>query len=208
MPSMAAIEKRKARRQEQAQMSAQSHAMQAQSQGTNGCQQGNAVDGKQREKDAECLEMQETVQSSVGHGKQSEQHQPSVTAQKTAQSEPVSAQNITEILTEIPMRRNTHKPYSKSLPATKAMIQQQIKTKYVVGTKGLSEEQLIRACATAYAEVWAEMNVVANQQYGLEFRTAFCTTVYQKACRIIESKRRRCARTKRQPKPKDDELQN
>ena len=84
------------------------------------------------------------------------------------------------------------------------MIQQQIKTKYVVGTKGLSEEQLIRACATAYAEVWAEMNVVANQQCGLEF----CTKVYQKACRIIEAKRRRCARTKRQPKPKDDELQN
>ena len=106
-----------------------------------------------------------------GHGKQSEQHQPSVTAQKTAQSEPVSAQNITEILTEIPMRRNTHKPYSKSLPATKAMIQQQIKTKYVVGTKGLSEEQLTRACATTYAEVWAEMDVVANQQYGLGFRT-------------------------------------
>jgi hypothetical protein len=160
------------------------------------------VDGKQRKSNAECLKMQETDRPVAGNGKQSEQHEQATTAQKTTQSNNVTSQQVTEVLTEIPMRQPTEKSFSKSLPGTKALIAQQIKTKYVLGTKGLSEEQLVNACAKAYAEVWQQMGIVANQQYGIQIRIEFSTKVYEKACRIVEAKRRRCARTNRQPRSK------
>ena len=106
---------------------------------------------------------------------------------------------LTHVLTEFPMRKPAHTQFNKSLPNTSVLIQQ-VKTKYVIRTKGLSEIQITRACDKAFTEVWNDMEIVWNKQYSAEIRAAFATNVYNKACRIVEAKRRRCARSTRQPK--------
>ena len=158
------------------------------------------VDGKQQVGDAGGLEMQDTANK---HGKQLEQDRPPPNAQNTTQRNVIQLDDgpLTHIHTAMPTRRHTDTASNKTLPDTSVLVQQ-VKTKYVIGAKGLSELQLSKACDKAFIEVWNDMGIVANQQYSIEARAAFTTTVYEKACRIIEAKRRRCARQNRRPKVK------
>ena len=189
MPSRASKETRKAKR------GMQGAAVRSEAAGP---PENCTVDGQQQSAAAARLEMKETVPQ--GHGKQSEQGQPASTAQQTAHRKDNEGYcPTTEILTHIRTRQPAGAAFNKSLPNTHVIIQQ-LKTKYVIGTKGLSEAQIHRACAKAFAEVYDEMGIVTNQQYSADTRAEFCTRVYNKADRIIESKRRRCARSNRQPK--------
>ena len=74
-----------------------------------------------------------------------------------------------------------------ALPGTKALIAQQIKrkTKYILGTKGLPEEQQVNACGKAYAEVWQQMRIVLINiaQCGMQITTEFSAKIHEKACR-------------------------
>ena len=188
MPSATAKERRTARRVQQQDQSVHQN-----------CVSNCTVDGKQQVDPAGSLEMQRTASR---HGEQSEQHCPPTKAQETAHRDggiQLDDGPLTHVLTEFPMRKPAHTQFNKSLPNTSVLIQQ-VKTKYVIGTKGLSEIQITRACDKAFTEVWNDMEIVWNKQYSAEIRAAFATNVYNKACRIVEAKRRRCARSTRQPK--------
>ena len=83
-----------------------------------------------------------------------------------------------------------------ALPGTKALIAQQIQAKYILGAKSVPEEQVVNASAKAYAEVWQHMSILLLNQHCAMRDTItieFSAKVHEKACRIIEAKRRRGA---------------
>ena len=58
--------------------------------------------------------------------------------------------------------------------------------------------QIRRACEKAYMEAFTQMKIVLDAKYEAEFVERFQTTLEQKAARILESKRRRCAHNENQ----------
>ena len=147
------------------------------------------MDGKQGTPD---LQMQKTAR---GHGNQS--------AGDRQEPQKIHLVNrsgsvATKLLQPIPMQQHNSAPYRESVPGSKAIIDT-FGTQYTINTKGLSALQIRRACEKAYMETFNQMRIVPDETYEPEFNALFQVTVQQKAARIMESKRRRCARPKRQP---------
>ena len=139
--------------------------------------------------------MQNTTRN--GDGKQSEWGQTSE-PQQTTHLVSRTGELATTLLQPVATRQCS-KSYQKSIPGSKVIIDT-FGTQYSVITKGLSEMQIRRACEKAYLEAFSRMGIVLDQIYEPEFIVGFVNTVQKKATRIMESKRRRCARSSRQPK--------
>ena len=150
------------------------------------------VDGKQVE--TADPQVQHTANR---HGKQPERGNQSA-PQETTQLVSRTGKLATRIMQPMHTRQHHSAPYRTTLPGAKAFVET-FGTKYSIGARGLSTMQIRRACEKAYMETFTQMKIVPDAQYEAEFIELFQTTLEQRAARILESKRRRCARTHRKP---------
>ena len=159
--------------------------------------QPDVVDGKQVT--AADPQVQKTAQH--GHGEQSQRgncSEPQQTAHLRLENE--SGRLATKMLKPIPARERSGTAHTQTIPGAVAHVES-FGLQYSLQARGLSEIQIRRACEKAWLETFHEMQIVLDYQYEPEIVALFNDTVKQKAVRIAESKRRRCARTNRQPKP-------
>ena len=190
MPSQMAKEWRKATRMRAAEHAAQSQKSEGHNNGTVSPQP--AVDGEQQTGE-EKMQMQKTASR---HGKQSEHQELYTPVKITAQDG--SDRPFTNIVDQIQTHQPSNTSFRRTLPGSQAMVDS-FGTAYSTLTKGLSEWQIKKACDKAWVEVMNEMQVIPDQQYDSSVLAEFHRNVQKKAARIMESKRRRCARTNRQP---------
>jgi hypothetical protein len=160
--------------------------------------ESDPVDGKQAQS-ASDPQMERTAER---HGKQSQRGrstQPQKTTHRLVNLKG-SSNIITQLLQPIPNRKpiNSAHAHLKTIPGAAAIVSTW-GTEYTLAARGLSELQVKRACDKAYLETFNQMQIMPDQQYEPEFIATFKATVQLKACRIMESKRRRCARASRQP---------
>ena len=192
MPSKASKEKRKATRaMENAQQ--KDGAKSAQHSTEPNSTTVTAVDGKQAT--AGTPQMQKTAHH--GHGKQSERGNCSE-PQETTRLVSVSGNLATKMQAPTATRAHTASSYLQSVPGAKAYVET-FGMQYALSAKGLSDIQIRRACEKAWLETFHQMGIVLDKQYEPEQIHQFHNAVRAKADRIVECKRRRCARSKRQP---------
>jgi len=183
---------RRARRAEQNQQ-----CKQAQTNVTQRPNQSDFVDGKQATSVSN-PQMQKTAER---HGKQSKREhctEPQKTTHKLVNLRGPS-NIVTQLLQPIPNRKQNNPAHQKTIPGVAAIVSTW-GTEYTLAARGLSELQVKRVCDKAYMETFNQMQILPDEQYEQEFVAAFKTEVKSKACRIMDSKRRRCARSGRQPK--------
>ena len=156
---------------------------------------GTGADGKQ----ARTADPQMQQTAAERHGKQSE---------RAAHSEPRQTARLINLggkdnlVTKLePLQTHQHSStstYRKSIPGTQATVDT-FGTQYSLSAKGLSELQIKRACDKAWLQTFHNMQLVPDATYDQDTIELFQTTVRDTATRIMEAKRRRCARSKRQP---------
>ena len=110
----------------------------------------------------------------------------------------VSGNLATKMQAPTATRAHTASSYLQSVPGAKAYVET-FGMQYALSAKGLSDIQIRRACEKAWLETFHQMGIVLDKQYEPEQIHQFHNAVRAKADRIVECKRRRCARSKRQP---------